>query len=192
MKGKKLLSILSSFVNVVLFSLLACMIFLVISSKASGGEPTINGYQLKTVLSGSMEPTFQTGSVIAINPDIDTASLKNGDVITFVNSDENLVTHRIEEVQGSGKTLNFVTKGDNNEAVDPDTVLAANVVGKYSHFTIPYLGYIMSFASSTKGNVLLMIVPGALLILYSAFSIGMSLASRSNKNSEETKEVKAQ
>ncbi|MEC3882808.1 signal peptidase I [Halobacillus sp. HZG1] len=188
MKGKKILSFLSSFVNVVLFVLLACMIFLVISSKASGGEPNIMGYQLKTVLSGSMEPTFQTGSVIAIKPDIDTASLKSGDIITFVNPDENLVTHRIEEVQGSGETLGFITKGDNNDFVDGETVYASNVVGQYADFTIPYLGYIMSFANSQQGSVLLMIVPGILLILYSAFSIWRALSILDRKEED----VKAQ
>ena len=44
------------------------MTFVVISSKASGGEPQVFGYQLKTVLSGSMEPAFNTGSIIAVKP----------------------------------------------------------------------------------------------------------------------------
>ncbi|MCA1012282.1 signal peptidase I SipW [Halobacillus halophilus] len=190
MNGKKVLGLLSSLVNVVLFTLLACMIFLVISSKASGGEPNILGYQLKTVLSGSMEPTFQTGSVIAIDPAIDKESMTKGDIITFVKEDDTLVTHRIMEVQGTGENASYVTKGDNNENADGESVMASNVVGEYSGFTVPYLGYAMTFANSQKGAVLLMIVPGVLLVLYSAFSIWRSIAALDRK--EESSEAKAQ
>ena len=41
------------------------------------------GYQFKSVLSGSMEPTFLTGSIIAIEPNKDGSKYQKGDVITF-------------------------------------------------------------------------------------------------------------
>ena len=65
---KKALKIFSNLITAVLFINLILMAFLVVSSKASGGEPQAFGYQLKTVLSGSMEPTFKTGSIIAVKP----------------------------------------------------------------------------------------------------------------------------
>jgi signal peptidase len=74
------------------------MVFVVISSKASGGKLQFLGYQLKTVLSGSMEPTFKTGSIIAVEPVEDASSLKKDDVITYLQQDGNVVTHRVIEV----------------------------------------------------------------------------------------------
>ena len=59
---------ISNLITGVLFITLLFMLFVVISSRASGGEPAFNGYQLKTVLSGSMEPGIQTGSIIAVKP----------------------------------------------------------------------------------------------------------------------------
>lgn len=76
------------FNNRILFLLLIFMIFVVVSSKASGGEPTFLGNQLKTVLSGSMEPTFKTGSIIAVTPVSETARLKVKDIITFVKQEK--------------------------------------------------------------------------------------------------------
>jgi len=147
------------------------MVFVVISSKASGGEPQFLGYQLKTVLSGSMEPTFKTGSIIAVEPVEDPASLHKDDVITYMQEGGDLVTHRIVEVINNNDQTMYQTKGDNNEDSDTQPVLSQNVVAKYTGITIPYLGYLIDFAKSSKGMAILLITPGVLLILYSVFTI---------------------
>jgi signal peptidase I len=147
------------------------MAFVVISSKASGGEPSILGYQLKTVLSGSMEPGIQTGSIIAIKPGGDMTRFQKGDVITFMQGPDKLITHRIEKVQGEGKNVQYVTKGDNNNSADSNPVLPNNVVGEYKGFTIPYIGYTMNFAQTKAGAALLLVLPGLLLLTYSGITI---------------------
>ncbi len=145
--------------------------FAVISSKASGGEPTIFGYQLKTVLSGSMEPTFQTGSIIAIKPAESSSKYDKGDVITFRDKDDKIITHRIIEVEQVNGKMMYTTKGDNNDGADLDPVLSQNVIGKYTEFTIPYVGYLLNYANSKAGAALLLVVPGVILVLYSIFSV---------------------
>lgn len=160
----------SGLTTTLLFLLLIVMVIAVISSKASGGEPSFMGYQLKPVLSGSMEPTFMTGSIIAVKPVENPKSLKKDDVITFMESDDKLVTHRIIEVVKNGESTMYKTKGDNNEEADMDPVLADNIIGIYTGFTVPFAGYIVDFAKSKNGSFLL-IIPGLLLIIYSAFSI---------------------
>lgn len=149
------------------------MAFLVVSSKASGGEPQAFGYQLKTVLSGSMEPTFQTGSVIAVKPlnTEESKMLKENDVITFQESEGILVTHRIIGVTTIGEQVMYETKGDNNKAADLELVLSENVVAQYADFTIPYIGYFIDFAQSKEGGAILLIGPGLLLLGYAAFTI---------------------
>ncbi|WP_456273086.1 signal peptidase I SipW [Bacillus sp. AK031] len=175
MNTKKIMKISSNIVSIVLFIVLVFMIFVVISSKASGGEPQFLGYQLKTVLSGSMEPTFKTGSIIAVKPVEDPTSLKKGDVITFMQQDNNIVTHRITDVIENGDQTMYHTKGDNNTDPDTNPVLAPNVLAKYTGFTIPFLGYFIDFAKSSKGTAILLIVPGILLLGYSGFSIYSAL-----------------
>lgn len=165
------------------------MIFVVVSSKASGGEPSFFGYQFKTVLSGSMEPTFMTGSVIGIDPNIDKDNLQKGDVITFMKDETNLITHRINDVVKKESGVIYQTKGDNNEAPDNEKVLAANVVGVYSGVTIPYLGYLMNFANSKMGSVILLIVPGLLLLVYSGFTIWSALSQLEVKGKDRASKV---
>lgn len=174
---KKVRKIISSMITAILFISLVGMAILVISSKASGGEPQAFGYQLKTVLSGSMEPTFLTGSIIAVSPleGDERKNLKEGDVITFVDSKERLITHRIIGVKTSGEHVMYETKGDNNNGADLEPVLSDNVQAVYSGFTIPYVGYFIDFAQSKEGSAILLIVPGLFLIAYAAFSIYQGL-----------------
>lgn len=147
----------------------------ILMSKLTGGEPSFYGYKLKTVLSGSMEPTIHTGSIIAVSPvEIGAGNrFKAGDIITFRADEQRLITHRIIDVRSnkSGDTVLYRTQGDNNDAPDSALVPSANIVGAYTGFTIPYAGYFLSFAGTKTGNIVLLIVPGLLLLLYGAFSI---------------------
>lgn len=183
MSLKKAFNILSGLVTTLLFLLLIFMVFVVISSKASGGEPQFLGYQLKSVLSGSMEPTFKTGSIIAVKPVDDPSKLVKNDVITFMQQDGNLVTHRIMEVIKTKDQLMFQTKGDNNKDADTQPVLSQNIVAKYTGTTIPYLGYFIDFAKSSKGMAILLIIPGVLLLGYSVITIMGALKEIDQKSS---------
>jgi signal peptidase len=96
---------------------------------------------------------------------------KEGDVITFMEEENIVVTHRITEVIHSGEHVMYKTKGDNNETEDLNPVLSENVMAVYADFTIPYVGYFVEFAKSKAGSAVLMILPGFLLFGYSIFTI---------------------
>lgn len=161
----------SGAITTLLFIILICMVFVVFSSKISDGEPNFFGYQFKTVLSGSMEPTFQTGSIIAVEPVKDPTNLKKGDVITFRIDKATTVTHRIFKVKGTDSQPKYITKGDNNDGHDSKPVLPANVEAVYTGFTVPFVGYFMHYAQSKEGTALLVVLPGILLIIYSVITI---------------------
>ncbi|WP_066256869.1 signal peptidase I SipW [Neobacillus drentensis] len=188
MKTKKVWKVTSNLITVILFLLLIFMTFVVVSSKASGGEPSFLGYQLKTVLSGSMEPTFKTGSIIAVKPISDTTNLKEKDIVTFMEQDQKIVTHRIIKVIKQGDQVLYQTKGDNNEDADVNPIMSQNVVAKYTGFTIPLLGYLIDFAKSSKGMAALLITPGVLLLFYSVITILKALKEldKPKKESEKT------
>ncbi len=105
-----------------------------------------------TVLSGSMEPTYHTGSLIYVKP-TDPFQLQSGDVITFMLDEDTLATHRIVEVvpdEEDPSTVRFRTKGDANEFIDGSLVHYKNVVGT-PIFTIPYMGYVANFVQNPPG-----------------------------------------
>ena len=168
-----MLSWISNIVTTIIIIFLLITLFIVISSKAAGGEPSLFGYQFKTVLSGSMEPEMQTGSVILIQQAKNTAGFKKGDVITFKTKDNLLITHRIIDVQSEGQS--YITQGDSNNGPDVEPVPAQNIVGKYSGFTIPYAGYALHYLNSGQGAVLFLIIPGLLFLGYAVFTIWRAL-----------------
>jgi len=169
-KNQKIKKWVNNIVSGILMVLLISVATVVVISKVSGGEPQVFGYQLKTVLSGSMEPGIQTGSIIAVKLAEDKNDFKEGDVITFLAEEDILITHRITEVVKSGDSVLYRTKGDNNNAEDMNPVISDNVVAEYTGFTIPYVGYFVNFSQS-KNGALLLLIPGFLLLIYSAFTI---------------------
>jgi signal peptidase len=181
----KLKKIISKLVTGVLVFVFALMILTVLASRMSGVEPTILGYQIKTVLSGSMEPEIMTGSIVVLEPGGDMSRFEKGDVITFLDSEERLITHRVHEVVNPNGNVLYRTMGDNNDAPDMELVQPINVVAYYSGITVPYIGYAFVFASSKMGNLLLMIIPGLLLVIYASITSWKMLSVIEKKNYEE-------
>lgn len=122
---------------------------------------SIGGVRLFSVLSGSMEPTIHTGSVIF---DIPSGSYGVGDIVTRKTETEGVtVTHRIiEKTSDNGRTV-YHTKGDANNVVDEEDVDTSAFVGKVA-FSIPWLGYVISFAQTKEGFILVVIVPAVIII----------------------------
>ena len=124
------------------------------------------GFQIYTVVSGSMEPTYHVGSLIYVKK-VDPNTLKVKDPITFKLGDNTIATHRIVEIvpdeQDSTK-YSFRTKGDANEDVDANLVEPNKVLGK-AYFTIPYLGYLATYIQSYPGNMVAICTAIALIIL---------------------------
>jgi signal peptidase I len=170
---KLALKILSSTVSVLLVVMLIISMWIMISSRITGSQPSIMGNQLMLVLSGSMEPELKTGSIVGIKPLEDKTSLEKGDIITFYSpiKENTIVTHRIINVKGSGQFTEYVTQGDNNKTEDPIPVSAQQVIGKYANLHIPYAGYVLNFLQSKIGIALGLIIPGLILIVYNVFAL---------------------
>jgi signal peptidase len=146
------------YITIIFFSLL-----IIVSSL------NLFGTQMFVVKSGSMEPEIQTGSIVF---DKKNTEYETGDVITFkVPDSKDTVTHRIVEKTLDVKDdLFYTVKGDANNAVDPEPVSNASVIGKV-RFTIPYLGYLVAFMKTLPGLILFVIIPATAIILYELVNI---------------------
>ena len=102
------------------------------------------------VLSGSMEPTIDTGSLCFINKHAKIENIKEKDIIAFKLNDGTLVTHRVIEI-GDNRVK---TKGDNNDDVDGGYITANNFVGK-NLFWIPKVGYVVKAFQTIKGKIII-------------------------------------
>jgi signal peptidase len=120
------------------------------------------GWQVDTVLSGSMEPAIPTGSIL-VSRTVASDSINVGDIITFSGSGrDRFITHRVTAIDRTNGIV-FTTKGDANNAEDPYPVPAENVVGKVL-VHIPFLGFILSFVKTPLGILLMLVIPGLLII----------------------------
>ncbi len=161
------------YVGIGLFILVISILFFIgISALITGTEPEILGRRIIIVTSGSMEPTFYTGSIIIVDTREGQAH-ETGDVITFWTAEEpNLnITHRIIHMEQQDGEWVYQTKGDNNNAPDLIQIKDENIVGKYIGFTVPLMGYFFSFIKSRNGIILFAFLFGLYLIITQVFKI---------------------
>ena len=123
------------------------------------------GLKPYAVLSGSMRPAYEVGSLIYVKS-VDYKELKVGDPVTYMISEDTVVTHRIIEVlvdEEDPDTIRYFTQGDANDQPDGTSVHYKNIIGK-PVFTIPYLGYVSNYIQNPPGKYVA-IAGGAILIL---------------------------
>lgn len=120
------------------------------------------GFQVYTVLSGSMEPNYHVGSLVYVKS-ASSDEIKVGDAITFVIESGGKVTHRVTECTENDSGIAYKTKGDANETEDAGLVSYQNVLGKV-HFSIPKLGYLSNYIQSTSGKYMTIAAVAVLLI----------------------------
>jgi signal peptidase len=128
------------------------------------------------VLSDSMEPAMSAGDAIIVNS-VAASNIEKGDVITFGGGGEDRpTTHRVIEVVEQDGTTAFRTKGDANEDPDSGLVTPDQVQGRVMSaggylFVIPYIGYVINYADTQLGFILLFAVPVTLLVLNEIWNV---------------------
>ena len=145
-------------ISTVLVSLVVLLALLLVGAR-------VFGLQVFTVLSGSMEPTYHTGSLIYVKK-VDPYTIQSGQVITFMLDEDTIATHRVVAVvpdEEDTSVIRFRTKGDANEAEDGSLVHYKNVIGT-PIFSIPYLGYVADYIQHPPG-MYIAISAGAVLLL---------------------------
>jgi signal peptidase I len=120
------------------------------------------GWRTEVVISGSMEPALQTGSVVIVRP-VDPGTIQNGDIIMFFSPDrKSLTTHRVVGVEPE-PGLRFITRGDANNNPDINPVLPDQIAGIVT-FNVPYLGLIAQFIKTPIGFMLFFLIPAMMLL----------------------------
>jgi len=120
------------------------------------------GYQLASVQTGSMSPTFPVGSLVVVGP-VDPADVEVGMAIAFQDPDDptRQVTHRVVGV-APGSELAFITQGDANATADARPVPARVVRGR-ALWHVTYLGTVMDWLQWPRSFLLLVVAPSVLL-----------------------------
>lgn len=122
---KKALKIIKKVFDILCWVIIAVLVISVaitVFSRFRGTNPSVFGYSIYRVSSGSMEPELEIGDVILGKAVDDPMTIKVGDVVTYKGSGElagMLITHKVivapENVDG---VIMLQTKGVANEIAD--------------------------------------------------------------------------
>jgi signal peptidase len=124
----------------------------------------LKGGRLLSVQTGSMVPVLERGDLVSVKTVPDN-TLKVGDVITYIKSENSkvTVTHRIQQLPNESNNHKFIVKGDANRVTDPP-VAPSKVLGKVTH-DLPYAGYAVDFLRKPLGLLLIIWIPALLIII---------------------------
>ncbi len=146
--------------------------------------PIKDNYKMYIVTSGSMGSKVPMGSVAVVRPQ---EKYKINDIITYnstlrVKADP--ITHRIVGIEEQKERRFYVAKGDKNENNDQEKIISENVRGKFI-FYFPYIGYIIGFAKTLPGLIILIIIPATIIIYEEIKKIKIELVNlRKQKNAK--------
>lgn len=173
MIGKKKIYVFSSFFLAIAASI--CLFFSV--QVLSKGYVTIGGYSMFRVVTGSMEPTISTGSLLLCkNTKIE--DIEVGDIVCYRTKISeiygSIVTHRVvNKLKDDNGNIYLETRGDANVTSDPYYVDSWDLVGSVSWYSGEdnVMNDMLSFLTSKIGFLMCIALPVLLvsgLIMQSA------------------------
>ncbi len=168
--SERVLSIIGIILCIILVPILIVNCILLVKGFTQKDEvPSIGGVFPMIVLTGSMEPEFDAGSLI-ICKEIDPGDIKVRDVISYFDPDSSkqaVTTHRvIEIITEEDGSLAFRTQGDANNTADRTAVPAENVIGIWTGVDLPGVGSAAMFMQTIPGFIICVFVPLLLILGY--------------------------
>ena len=178
----------------------AFLMFYIISSKfyEAKGQKFDPKVSLYTIISPSMQPSINVYDVV-LDAKVDTKTIKEGDVITFISSSSlsegMTITHRVVGIVETESGRKFRVKGDNNATADSSLVDESKVLGKVM-FKLPQVGRIQFILQSKGGWLFALLIPALFIVLYDIIKVvrlssAKGMIEESLKEEEEDKELKA-
>jgi len=157
--------IITGLVTVILVLILSFNLYNFISINILGKKlPTINGYAVLEVISGSMEPNISIGDMVIIDTKI--KNYKEKDIVTFLDTNGKFVTHRILEINKDS----IITKGDANNTID-DPIDEEDILGRYVS-KITGIGALIKSFRSPFTMIMILVIGILLCVLVSIDSNG--------------------
>lgn len=182
---KKVFLTLINILSVVIIAAAVVVLCLVLLTNP-GEAPSLGGYTVFRVTTGSMQPTYDIDTLILVKK-TDPSQIKPGDVISFYSQDPALEgsvnTHRVIEANGDGDYWTYTTKGDANNAVDQYGTDSDNLIGKVIASSL-LLGKLARLVSNPLIFIPVILIPLAVILISNVIHT-VSLAGKIAKDEEE-------
>ena len=158
--------------NIISSAVLAAAIlfcFYVLVQVSVKGYVSVGGFSLFRVVTGSMEPTISTGSLI-ISKSEDINNIKEGDIVCFRSKDPalfgNIITHRVVAVGYGTSGIMLRTQGDANITADTLLVDKENYIGKTVWYSSEgnFMAVLLSVLTDKVGFFTIIMIPVILIV----------------------------
>ena len=165
------------------------VVFVSVLNASAGKVPTVFGFSVLQVQTGSMVPEYEIGTVVVAKK-VDVNELEVGDVISFYSMDQDISgdvnTHRIVKIEygGDDNAPYFTTKGDNNSEVDAQKVWPSQIVGKVVYNLGTVSGSFISVFQNPKVIFFVIILP----LIFITFGEAVNLVSMIAESKSQKKE----
>lgn len=154
---KKILGILGTILLVILLAVVIVMF----NARISGEAPSVFGYQIFRVSSGSMEPELMIGDVIIVK-EADVQDIQKGDIVTYKGEEgefrDKFITHKMIEdpLLVDGKYV-FHSQGIYEGAVPDPEWHEDQLLGEYV-CTVPYIDSVYNFFLKPYGLITFVLI----------------------------------
>lgn len=175
----------------ILILILAITMVIFLTTRIQGNTPTVFGYTIFRISTGSMEPELMIGDVILDKVVDDETEISVGDVITFEGGsqfDGKLVTHKVIKAPYTDENGNTMlqTHGIANEL--DDTPISIDQVRAKMICKIPYIDTLYNLFLSPCG-LLIMILLIILVFIDEIINIVKILSGRNETRLEDIGEI---
>lgn len=166
------LKLINNIIYVILFLIVASILFVVILQRASNNTVALGGVRVFNIISESMVPKYNIGDVLVVKS-VEPQNIKVGDDIAYIGQEstfnQKIVTHQVIKIDYEDGEYIFHTKGIANTLEDP-LVRQNQVFGK-----VVYKIWILSFISKMLSNVYVVFfgifVPMVVLIFWTILKL---------------------
>ncbi|MEE3492259.1 signal peptidase I [Ruminococcus sp.] len=169
---RKVLNIIST----ILLLLVIAIVIVVFVCRATGNSPSIFGYHIFRVTTGSMEPTLSIGDVILVKESAP-EDIHKDDIITYKGNSGELsgmmITHMVvEEPYEEDGEWHYQTQGIAPGAVKDPEITYDQVEGKF-HSKLTFLNGVYTFFLSPAGLITFILV---IMVLFGYEMISLILS----------------
>ena len=185
--GRKILNVVGIVLCIILIPFLIINITIIARSFLYPDKvPSFMNFKPFIVLSDSMLPAIKSGDLVLVRQ-VNTSELAKGDIIAYKEGDS-VITHRIVRIDEVTGGMQYITKGDSNNAEDTTPVTADMVEGTYL-LHIHNLGNVALFMQEPLGIMLFIALPLILFILYDILRRRLADSSKRKRPKELEKEL---
>lgn len=182
---KKIFLTLINTISVLIIAAAVVILCLVVFTK-QGEVPSIGGYTVFRITTGSMKPSYDTDTLILVKK-TDPSEIQAGDVISFYSSDPALDgavnTHRVTKIEQDGTEWKYTTKGDANNVPDQYGTDSEALIGKVVASSL-LLGKLARLVSNPLIFIPIILIPLAVILISNMIST-VRLAGKIARDEEE-------